>query len=264
MTQEWRSLNNPTAFLHSEFSNHQDLGLISQIELWSATRAVFDQFGADIESSAATMKLSEFNRLSQAYDQWRQTWCSVLAIGHNSGASMAGISELHFFCARLYLYSHLHRGRKPEQALNSTIDASGLNDVFRESAFSVLRLILDSEVQLANLPSYFGTMLAFATVSLIKIARDDEASHGFKKDVLHLLYRLRDSLHVVKLPLSCSHPYTGISKGLEQATEGLQSNIAPTFDSPSEMTFDDVVFTDDFWNVDFTDFGTNWMGLADH
>jgi hypothetical protein len=65
-------------------------------------------------------------------------------------------------------------------------------------------------MRLADLPSYFGTMLAFATVSLIKIARDDEATHGFKQDVLHLLYRLRDTLHVVELPPSCSHLYMGI------------------------------------------------------
>jgi hypothetical protein len=261
MTQEWRSLNNPTAFLHCEFSNHRDLGLISQVELWSTTRAVFEQFGADIESTAAMQKLPEVNRFSQAYDQWRQTWCSVLAIGQQSTGV---ISELHFSCARLYLYSHLHRGRTPNQQLGSTPEANDLINNFKESALSVLRLILDSEVRLLDLPSYFGTMLAFATVSLIKIARDGNASHDLKQDVLHLMYRLRDSLHVIKLPSSCSHPYGGIAKGLEQATEGLQNNHAPTFDNPNDLTFDDNILTDDFWNVDFTDFGTNWMGLVDH
>jgi hypothetical protein len=262
MTQEWRSLNNPTVFLHSEFSNHRDLGLISQVELWSATRAVFEQFGADIESAAATQKLPEFNRFSQAYDEWRQTWCSVLAIGQRS---RTGVSELHFFCARLYLYSHLHRGRTSNKSLNSASEADEIINNFQESALSVLRLVLGSEERLLDLPSYFGTMLAFATVSLIKIARDGNASHGLKQDVLHLMYRLRDSLLVIKLPSSCSHPYAGIAKGLEQATEGLQGNSAPILDNINNMTFDDNVFTDDFWNVDFMmDFGTNWMGLADH
>jgi hypothetical protein len=264
MTQEWRSLNNPTAFLHSEFSNHRDLGLISQVELWSATRAVFEQFGADIESTAATQKPLEFNRFSQAYDQWRQTWCGVLAAGQQSRDPMADVSELHFHCARLYLYSHLHRGRTLDNALTSTPESSELINNFQESALSVLRLILDSEVRLLDLPSYFGTMLAFATVSLIKITRDSSASHSLKQDVLYLMYRLRDSLHAIKLPSSCSHPYAGLAKGLEQATEGLQSNPAPNVDNLSDMTFDENIFTGDFWNVDFTDFGTNWMGLADH
>jgi hypothetical protein len=261
MTQEWRSLNNPTVFLHSEFSNHRDLGLISQVELWSTTRAVFEQFGADVESSAASQKLTEVNRFSQAYDQWRQTWCSVLAIGQQS---TAGVSELHFFCARLYLYSHLHRGRAPNNGLNPETEDDDLISNFQASALSVIRLILDKEMCLLDLPSYFGTMLAFATVSLIKTARDDNASHRLKQDVLQLMYRLRDSLHAIKLPSSCSHPYAGIAKGLEQATEGLQGNPAPTLDYHSDMTFDDTIFTDDLWNLDFTDFGTNWMGLTDH
>jgi len=264
MTQEWRTLNKPSAFLHSEFSNHRDLGLISQVELWSATRAVFEQFGADTESSAATLMLPEFDRLSRAYDQWRQTWCSVLAVGQHSGDPTAGTSELHFFCAKLYLYSHLHRGRTPSQGLHSTPDTNELLNVFQESALSVLRLILDRELLLSDLPSYFGTMLAFATVSLVKIAREDNASHDLKQDVLQLMYRLRDSLHIIKLPASSTHPYAGIAKGLEQATEGLQKNLAPTLVSPSDMAFDDNILMDDFWNVDFTDFGTNWMGLADH
>jgi hypothetical protein len=261
MTQEWRSLNNPTTFLHSEFSSHRDLGLISQVEIWSATRAVFEQFGADIESTAATQKLTEFNGFSQAYGQWRQTWCSVLAVGQQS---TAGVSELHFFCARLYLYSHLHRGRAPSNGLDSTSEANEINKNFQDSALSVLRLILDSEVRLLDLPSYFGTMMAFATVSLIKIARDDSASHGLKQDVLQLMHRLRDSLHTIKLPSSCSHPYVGVAKSLEQATEGLQATSAPVFENPGDMTFDENIFTNDFWNVDFTDFGTNWMELTGH
>jgi len=246
MTQEWRSLNIPAAFIHSQFSNHRDLGLISQVELWSATRAVFERFGADIESSAATLKLPEFNKHVQAYDQWRQTWCSVLAVGQHSGDPTAGISELHFYCARLYLYSHLHRGCIPNQRLSITPEANDLIDEFQESALSVLRVILDGEVRLSDLPSYFGTMLAFATVSLIKIAREANASHALKQNVLQLMHRLRDTLHGITLPSSCSHPYAGIAKGLEQATEGLQGTSAPALDNPSDITFDDNIFTDDF------------------
>jgi hypothetical protein len=260
MTQDWRSLKSPTTFLHSEFSTHLDLGLVSQLELWSTTRAVFEQFGADVESSAAAQKLDEVDKLSQAYQNWHNMWCTTLGTGGPAGC----IAELYYNCALLYLYSHIHRGNTQPVSPNSDTKIAELHIRFQQSAHAVLRIMVDGELHLLNLPSYFGTMLAFATVTLIKTVREEPLGEGGKSDILNLLRRLASCLRRTRLPPSSSCPYVGISKGLEQATESLSVSADQSFEIPDGMVFDESILADDIWNMDYTDFGSNWMGFDEH
>jgi hypothetical protein len=260
MTQEWRSLKNPPTFLHSEFSIHRDLGLISQIELWTATRAVFEQFGADVKSPVASERLDELDRLGQAYQNWQSTWCGVLGVENMTGS----ITDLYYHCALLYLYSHIHRGDSQPQRFNTGSRLAELRDHFRKSAQAVLRIFTAGELRILDLPSYFGTMLAFATVSLIKVVRDGQVLDQDKADILCLLCRLADTFRQIKLPQTKSHPYVGIAKGLEQATETLHGSADQPAVAPGDLAFDDSTLMDDIWNMDFTDFGSNWMEFNDH
>ena len=260
MTQDWRSLKSPTTFLHSEFSGRRDLGLSSQLELWNTTRAVFEQFGADVESSAACEKLDELDKLAQAYQNWHHTWCGVLGVGDLTG----NITELYYHCALLYLYSHIHRGANRSSQLNISARLTEIHRYFRDSAQAVLRIVTDGKLRILDLPSYFGTMLAFATVSLIKLIRDGEVLDQDRHDILSLLRRLSDTFRGIKLPQTKSHPYMGIAKGLEQASETLHGSGDQSMVAPSDLAFDDSILMDDIWNMDFTDFGGNWMEFNDH
>jgi hypothetical protein len=112
-------------------------------------------------------------------------------------------------------------------------------------------------------------MLAFATVSLIKLVRDGEALNEEKHIILGLLRQLAVAFGEIKLPPTKSHPYVGIAKGLEQATETLhgganQPIVAPSDLASSDLAFNDSILMDDIWNMDFTDFGGNWMDFNDH
>jgi hypothetical protein len=260
MTQDWRSLKSPTTFLHSEFSTHLDLGLISQLELWSTTRAVFEQFGADVESSAATQKLEEVDKLSQAYQSWYNTWCITLGTGGAAGC----VAELYYNCALLYLYSHIHRGGTQQGTPISDTRIAELHLRFQQSAHAVLRTMVDGEMHLLNLPSYFGTMLAFATVTLIKAVREETLGESGNSDILNLLLRLASRLKGISFPPSSNHPYAGISKGLEQATESFLAGADQSVGTLDNMVFDESILADDVWNMDYTDFGSNWMGFDEH
>jgi hypothetical protein len=260
MTQEWRSLRSPTTFLHSQFSTHRDLDLIGQVELWKTTRAVFERFGADIESSAASEKLDEVEKLSQAYQNWHHTWCGVLGADNLAGS----ITELYYHCALLYLYSHIHRGGNRCPMPSTSPRLTELHDHFRSSAQAVLRVLTNGDLRILNLPSYFGTMLAFATVSLFKVVRDGQATEDNRGDILDLLRQLMETFRQIKLPQSSSHPYVGIAKGLEQATENLSDGANQSAVAASDLAFDNSVLTDDIWNMDFTEFGDNWMGFDEH
>jgi hypothetical protein len=260
MTQDWRSLKSPTTFLHSQFSNNRDLGLVAQLELWNTTRAVFERFGADIESSAASEKLDEVERLGQAYTDWHRTWCGILGVNDLAGS----IAELFYNCALLYLYSHIHRGGNRTQRLDTDARLTELHDRFRSSAHAVLRTFGSGKLRMLDLPSYFGTMLAFATVSLIKVVRDGQVIEDKRQDIMQLLRELTHNFRQIKLPSSSSHPYVGVARGLEQVAESLFGSADQSAVTAVDVAFDNNILMDDIWNLDFTDFGSNWMGFGKH
>ena len=107
-------------------------------------------------------------------------------------------------------------------------------------------------------------MLAFATVSLIKITRDGAVSANDRHDVLSLLRRLSDTFREIKLPQTKSHPYSGIAKGLEQTYETLHGGGSQSLVASNDLVFDDIILMDDVWNMDFAEIGGNWMEFNDH
>ena len=107
-------------------------------------------------------------------------------------------------------------------------------------------------------------MLAFATVSLIKVVRDGQVLDQGRADILCLLCRLADTFRQIKLPQTKSHPHVGIAKGLEQATETLHGSADQPAVAPGDLAFDNSILMDDIWNMEFADFGSNWMEFNDH
>lgn len=263
MTQEWRSLKAPTAFIHTKFSSFQDLGLISQVELWSITRSVFEQFGADVESQAAVQKPTELLRFGNEYDLWLQTWRGLLVFDSQNQAS--SLLDLYYQSSKLYLYSHIYRGNAGLHSISESSIIADLSHQFRESALSVIRSMLDGKKRLLDMPSYFSTITAFATIVLVKTIREDHtATSTDKQDILRLLQSLAETLRAIQLPQSPSHSLLSIFKGLDQATENFSSGTSGTFNDASEINFDESMFMEDIWNMDFTDLGDNWMGFDEH
>lgn len=68
----------------------------------------------------------------------------------------------------------------------------------------------------------------------------------------------------MQMPHSSTHPYMGIAKGLEQAAESLHGSANHTSEATSTLLFDENLLMDDIWNVDFTEFGSNWMDFDEH
>lgn len=263
MTQEWRTLKEPTTFLHTRFSTHKDPGLISQVELWSITRNVFERFGADVESQLATKEPAELAKFTDTFDGWWHTWSGLLALGSQDTDSSGNVQALYFHAAKLYLYSHIHRGSSSVEPIEQP-EVADLHRRFRASALSVLREMVDRGTSLMDLPSYFSTMLAFATVALVRSIREETtANHPEAQEIVRLLRRLTENLRAIKIPEASSHPLVGVAKGMDQMAETLQ--IADhNFEIGADMTIDGDLFTEDIWNFDFTEFGGNWMAFDDH
>jgi len=174
LTREFESLKTPKAFLGSKFCTPTDAKLISQIELWSISSRVFDVFGADIEASVTNERVVELESLSRCFDV-----CRANAIANNDSPDTLSqqLFDLYIHCAKLYLFSHTFRGSSQRYARSSSPfhDMEKFERSALENALAIVRSVAwgdEIQRQLERLPSYFSTMIAFASFSLIQCVKE--------------------------------------------------------------------------------------------
>lgn len=269
LTRDFHSLKSPGAFLQSRFSVPADLKLISQIELWSISGRVFDIFGADIESSMASHRSTELERLSSAYDRWRQDWLSVLLLKQDLDKASERVFDLYFYSAKLYLFSHIFRG--PTQEVASLSAESNAAAAFArsavESALSIVHCIVgehEAQPWLEKLPLYFGTMIAFASVCLLRILHQRQTLCDVEKNeisgYLHQLVEVLDTSLMVDHP---THPLPSIAKSLAIAASGQQWASNNHTNRDLDENFDFGVFTnaDDTINMSVFRDQDQWLSF---
>jgi hypothetical protein len=231
MTRELRSLKSPGAFLQSEFSTPEDLLLISQVELWSISRGVFDVFGADTESSIVSQRSVELERLNGAYDKWYKGWLDVLTLKDKLDTFIHLMFDLYFYSAKLYLFSHAFRGSSQE-IVEKAVDSRYTENFAHcalESALSIICCIKDQDEPspwLEKLPSYFGTMIAFASVCLMRTSYGENTVSTIETSkILGYLRQLVGVLQRSSIADHTTHPLLSIAKSLEPAISRRESQL---------------------------------------
>jgi hypothetical protein len=251
LTREFESLKSPKAFLDSKFCTPTDAKLVSQIELWAICSRVFDVFGADIEASIANERVTELESLSRCFDL-----CRANAITNNDNPDIFSqqLFDLYIHCSKLYLFSHTFRGSSPRYARflsplrDMEVERSAL-----ENALAIVRSVAwGDEIQrrLERLPSYFTTMIAFASISLIKIwGKEPTMCYLDKNDVSSALNRLVEVFDACSARVQPEHPLRSLARGLKVAmngscsqAEGNQTNVGfmPDMIDSSLFAFDNI------------------------
>lgn len=272
MTREWRSLKSPGAFLQSEFATHTDLKLISQVELWSISRRVFEQFGADIENAAAKHRPTELEQLSAAYDRWYQDWLDALTLRETPDGATQRVFDLYFHSAKLYLFSHVFRGRSKSNSerQQETIDRSDFADSALKSALAIVRCIVDadeSQPWLQNLPFYFETMIAFASVCLLRTSQPGETIWADQIDsTLEHLNRLVKTLRSPSTINSSKHPLSSVASSIDYAMNAQQQQNQDQLGGVSDDTLNNPSFDFDLFSneaMNFSFLGDNdWIDMS--
>ncbi|PMD46818.1 hypothetical protein L207DRAFT_380313, partial [Hyaloscypha variabilis F] len=223
MTRELRSLKSPKSFLQSKFCTPADMKLISQVELWSVSRRVFDLFGADTESSIINERVSELESLSRCFDVCRS---NAMSIHESPGNFFQNLFDLHIHCAKLSLFSHAFRGSSKRHESLSSLPVQGMEKFERsalESALAVVRAVAwDVQIQnhLEILPSYFGTMIAFASISLIKAwGNEPTMCYLDQNEVSSALDRLVEVFQACSERIQPEHPLCSFAKSLKIVME---------------------------------------------
>jgi len=210
-------------FLACQFATEDDSRLISQVKLWTISTAVFSSFGTDTRQAIHDNDFGNVLRFNLALDTWRLEWSEKLKPHATIGNYPRKGVGLHYHFAKLYLCSHAFRGVSTDAGDNAKILSPEMQetaDSAVRSATSILRSIdTDDEFKsfMSNLPLYFDTMIAFASIFLFRISTT--YSHVLQVDATEILKLLRQSvviLESIASTIRSSHLLARITEGLRR------------------------------------------------
>ncbi|KAI1616681.1 C6 transcription factor [Exophiala viscosa] len=230
MTRDFSSVTPPREFLKSEFATEDDSRLVSQVEIWSISTRVFDQFSLDPEGHLSDQLTPQIRRLSIALDTWRADWQERFQYNASVGNYPRKGVGLHYHFAKLYLCSHVFR-RAPspnEEQLRFEPDMGEFANMAIHSASSIVQVIVaDNEIQsyLHGLPAYFDTMIAFAFVFLLRFTIKNPANLSIDKAaILDMLYSLVKVLKDTTAIMHPRHLLTSIASSMEKLLDRFSRN----------------------------------------
>lgn len=278
MTREIKALKSPRALLDSKFSTAADLDLISQVELWSISTQVFDTFGAATDRTFVHSRLAELEHFSDAYEAWRCEWLEVLGTRLNLSQTSKAVLDMYFHSARLYLSSHVFRGpaQYHSQPHSTPKPMEGVASGAVQSALSIVQGMSELSERRAcpNLPFYFCTVTAFASVFLLR-----GPWHMSEKDrALQCLHCLTSLLLGPPALIHHTHPLSSIAKSLipaigrrrlpEETSGGYERNDS-TYDDVNRGNTADGAFVSNVlesgqeWLMLPHDLGLDFSGVGD-
>ena len=231
-------------FLQSEFSAKDDLKLLGQVEFWSLNRRILDLFGSDVQSAVEEERLNELQRMDDLIDRWYQDWQVVLdSAGLEDNTSKCFLA-FYTHSAKLYLYSHAFRGRA-DTDLRAERTALDIQQIAGDNALAILRSTMDiaENIRLETLPSYFGTMIAYASVCIIRTLLDEASRpRSGTQEALRLMREVSQT--ILDRPLhDRSHTLLSIATSLRRAIKQQDQAIQtatnpPNYDAGPDLSFD--------------------------
>jgi hypothetical protein len=211
----WRS------FLESKHACEDDARIVSQVQCWSIYSRVQDKFGVNVEALLPAEALPNLRSFIAELDHYRADWNeSFNRNAHIGNYPNKGLSLHHHF-AKLYVSSHVFRGRATiESGMVSELDE--IVDISVISAtFILTSLTSDEAIQsyLNRLPSYFFTMITFASVFLLKLAQwYPHIPCIHKSDIFELIGQVVATLRLVSATMHEKHLLKSIAHRLEKVT----------------------------------------------
>jgi hypothetical protein len=206
-------------FLQSKHACDDDRRLLSQVHVWSIYSRVQDKFGINIEAQLPAEEFPQVRSFIAELDSYRADWnesfSQNLRIGNYPNKGLG----LHHHFAKLYVCSHIFRGRTTI-VCGMVCELDEIVNTSIRSATSILEsLISDGEIQsyLSGLPSYFFTMITFASAFLLKLAqRYPDIPCVNKTDIFELIRRVVETLRLVSATMHERHLLSSIVRGLQE------------------------------------------------
>ncbi|KAH8658357.1 hypothetical protein BX600DRAFT_514850 [Xylariales sp. PMI_506] len=179
------------AFLQTPIKTTDDVRLASQVSLLNIIHSIREMMGPDDGKELPRAYLAQIAAFARQLDLWVSHWTTTIQELHGQiGGFPRKGAQLHYYFAKLHLYSHVFRGLGRSPIPPHFIDgATGAVS----AATSIIDFITtDAELQaaLVGMPSYLHSMTAFACMFLARMTTIHGDSLVERSTVLNLTSRL--------------------------------------------------------------------------
>ncbi|KAF2853348.1 hypothetical protein T440DRAFT_487286 [Plenodomus tracheiphilus IPT5] len=205
----WEKLISKPIFTES------DKRLVSQMVLLIIMGNVRDLFGPDTGDPIPEAFAPKLMTFSLQLDHWMGFWSTELQKLHECiGEFPTRGANLHHHIAKLHLHSHVFRGLKGN-AIPSHFEDSAAAAV--SAAISTVDVVLNDphiRTALAGIPHYIHSMIAFACVFLLKVAKQYSGQYVEDAVIFNLTTRAVEQFRAT--PVGKWHLVHMMAEGLEK------------------------------------------------
>lgn len=238
LTRQCEAVRSVRRFLEFPGSTQDDARLVSHVLRWSVLSDAVDSFGVDVNRPLGDEDLPALRRYNIAMDSLRAEWMERFTphplVGNYPRKGVA----LQYHFSRLYLCSHAFRGGAGRAARNGGTQSSEVMMELDEvadgavrSAMSILRSVsADEEMQsfFDGLPIYFGTMVAFTIVFLLKVStKYSSLVRVNRSEIYPLMEDTVTALEKVTSKMHRRHLLVSITKGMRSLVKKMRLEEGP-------------------------------------
>lgn len=159
-------------YLQSSLAIEGDGRVISQVSLFVVMTRIYNCFEGEPDSEVCDESLSQLAGFNEQLDGWRNTWRARLRRNDFVGDYPVKGVDLHYHFAKLQLNILALRGATSSTIANLSALRKDYATLAIHSASAVLQTVLDEPSirdALVGVPLYIDTMIAFASVFLLKV-----------------------------------------------------------------------------------------------
>ncbi|KAK6206616.1 hypothetical protein LQW54_007568 [Pestalotiopsis sp. IQ-011] len=224
-------------FLQSPFADALDRRILSQVALMQTLTRIYDRFverkvphqdysaaGAMLSDDEGERDFADLRNFNLEIDQWRMRWSARQENNRFIGSFPPKGIILYSYFAKLQLNALAVRGVSLSQGRLST-ERKEFANMAISAAASILTFVLEEEDMrraLVGTPLYVHTMIAFASVFLMKVATKWNRIMGLNVESNYVSHLLERMIVLLKSSVTSErHLLYHIASGLEKMLENL-------------------------------------------
>ncbi|KAJ4159903.1 uncharacterized protein LMH87_007840 [Akanthomyces muscarius] len=237
LTRQCEAIRSVRKFLDFPHTTEDDARLVSHVLRWTVLSEAVDSFGVDVNRPLGDADLPALRRYNINMDTLRAEWMERFAPNPHIGNYPRKGVALQYHFSKLYLCSHAFRGSATRAARMQTQSAEVMMELDEiangavRAAMSILRSVnADEELQsfFDGLPIYFGTMLAFSIVFLLKVSsKYSSFIQVNSSEILPLISETVTALEKVTSKMHRRHLLVSMTKGMRGLVQKMKLQDAP-------------------------------------